>query len=65
MTHICEYECMEVCVCIASRKTGECNCSVSGVVIDGETKRMLRCVQMYIDEDPANHLLKKPKTILI
>ena len=32
---------------------------------DGETKRMLRRVQMYIDEDPVNHLLNKSKTILI
>ena len=32
---------------------------------DGETKRMLRRVQIYIDEDPANRLLNKSKTILI
>ena len=30
-----------------------------------ETKRVLRRVQMYIDEDPANRLLNKSKTILI
>ena len=32
---------------------------------DGETKRVLRRVQMYIDENPVNHLLNKSKTILI
>ena len=32
---------------------------------DDETKRVLRRVQMYIDEDPANRLLNKSKTILI
>ena len=32
---------------------------------DGETQRVLRRVQMYIDEDPENRLLNKPKTILI
>ena len=32
---------------------------------DGETKRVLRRVQMYIDEDPENRLLNKSKTILI
>ena len=32
---------------------------------DGETKRVLRRVQIYIDEDPGNPLLNKPKTILI
>ena len=32
---------------------------------DGETKKMLRRVQVYIDEDPGNHLLNKSKTILI
>ena len=32
---------------------------------DGETKRALRHVQMYIDEDPGNRLLNKSKTILI
>ena len=32
---------------------------------DGETKRMPRRVQMYIDEDPGNRLLNKSKTILI
>ena len=32
---------------------------------DGETKRMLRHVQMYIDEYPGNRLLNKSKTILI
>ena len=32
---------------------------------DGETKRMLKRVQMYIDEDPGNRLLNKSKTILI
>ena len=32
---------------------------------DGETKRVLRRVQMYIDEDPGNRLLNKSKTILI
>ena len=32
---------------------------------DGETKKVLRCVQMCIDEDPGNPLLNKSKTILI
>ena len=32
---------------------------------DGETKNVLRRVQMYIDEDPGNRLLNKSKTILI
>ena len=32
---------------------------------DGETKRVLRRVQMYIDEDPGDRLLNKSKTILI
>ena len=32
---------------------------------DGETKKVLRCVQMYIDEDLGNRLLNKSKTILI
>ena len=32
---------------------------------DGKTKRVLRRVQMYIDEDPGNRLLNKSKTILI
>ena len=32
---------------------------------DGETKRVPRRVQMYIDEDPGNRLLNKSKTILI
>ena len=32
---------------------------------DGETKKVLRRVQMYIDEDPGNRLLNKSKTILI
>ena len=32
---------------------------------DGEAKRVLRRVQMYIDEDPGNRLLNKSKTILI
>ena len=32
---------------------------------DGETEKVLRRVQMYIDEDPGNRLLNKSKTILI
>ena len=32
---------------------------------DGETKEVLRRVQMYIDEDPGNRLLNKSKTIFI
>ena len=32
---------------------------------DGETKKVLRHVQKYIDEDPDNRLLNKSKTILI
>ena len=32
---------------------------------DGETKKALRRVQMYIDEDPGNLLLNKSETILI
>ena len=32
---------------------------------NGKTKRVLRRVQMYIDEDPGNRLLNKSKTILI
>ena len=32
---------------------------------DGETKKVLRRVQMYIDEDPENRLLNKSKAILI
>ena len=32
---------------------------------DGEAKRVLRRVQMFIDEDPGNRLLNKSKTILI
>ena len=32
---------------------------------DGETKEILRRVQMYIDEDRGNRLLNKSKTILI
>ena len=32
---------------------------------DGETKRVLRRVQMYIDEDPGNRLLNKTILILI
>ena len=32
VTHVCEYECMELCVCTASRKTDECNCSIGSVV---------------------------------
>ena len=31
---------------------------------DGEAKRVLRRVQMYIDEDPGNRLSNKSKTIL-
>ena len=32
---------------------------------DGETKKVLRREQMYIDEDPGNRFLNKSKTILI
>ena len=32
MTHLCEYECVEVYVCTASRETDECNCSIGSVV---------------------------------
>ena len=32
---------------------------------DGETKKALRRVQIYIDEDPGNRLSNKSKTILI
>ena len=32
---------------------------------DGETKKVPRRVQMYIDEDPGNRLSNKSKTILI
>ena len=32
---------------------------------DGETKKVLRRVQMYINEDPENRSLNKSKTILI
>ena len=32
---------------------------------DDETKKVLRRVQMYIDEDPGNRLLNKSETILI
>ena len=32
---------------------------------DGETKKELRRVQTYIDEDPGNRLLNKSITILI
>ena len=32
---------------------------------DGETKKVPKRVQMYIDEDLGNRLLNKSKTILI
>ena len=32
---------------------------------DDETKKVLRRVQMYINEDPENRSLNKSKTILI
>ena len=32
---------------------------------DGETKKLLRRVQMYIDGNPGNRLLNKSKIILI
>ena len=32
---------------------------------DGETKKVLRRVQIYIDENPGNRLLNKSITILI
>ena len=55
VTRLYGYECIEVCVCAASRKTDECNYSVGSVVwkmvSHGE---VLRRVQMYIDEDPGN-----------
>ena len=46
-----------------SRETDERNCSIGSVV--WKTKKVLRRVQMYIDEDPGNRLLNKSKTILI
>ena len=53
---------MKVCVCAASRKTDECNCPVIWKML---RQRVLRRVQMYIDEDPGNRLLNKSKIILI
>ena len=47
----------------ASRKTEECNCSVDKE--DCETKRVLRRVQMCIDEYLVHHKLNKSETILI
>ena len=32
VTRVCEYECIEVYVCTASRKTDECNCVIGSVV---------------------------------
>ena len=41
-------------------------CIVSLVTLeDGETKKVLRRVQIYIDEDPGNRLLNKFIIILI
>ena len=41
-------------------------CIVSLVTLeDGETKKVLRRVQIYIDEDPGNRLLNKIIIILI
>ena len=49
----------EIRVRAAFRKTDECSRSVGSVV-----RKMLRLVQMNIDEDPGNRLLNKFKTIL-
>ena len=66
MTHVCEYEYAQVCVCAVSRKTDECNYSIGSLGMeDGETKKVLRRVQIYIDENPGNRLLNKSITILI
>ena len=50
----------EIRVRAAFRKTDECSRSVGSVV-----RKMLRLVQMNIDEDPGNRLLNRSKTILI
>ena len=51
-------------MCVASRKTDKLFYWQRGME-DGDTMKVLRCVQMYIDEDPGNRLLNKSKTILI
>ena len=57
VTHVREFERVEVC---ASGKTNW-QCGME----DGETKRAVRRVQMYIDQDPGNRSLNKFKIILI
>ena len=61
VTHIYEYQCVKY--VRAQRIVKQVNATVS--LEDGETKRVLRRVQMYIDEDPGNRLSNKSKTILI
>ena len=51
-------------MCVAFRKTDKLFYWQRGME-DGDTMKVLRCVQMYIDEDPGNRLLNKSKTILI
>ena len=51
-------------MCVAFRKTDKLFYWQRGME-DGDTIKVLRCVQMYIDEDPGNRLLNKSKTILI
>ena len=53
----------EICVCTAFRKTEERNYFVGKE--DSETKRVLRRVQMCIDEYLENHILNKSESILI
>ena len=49
-----------VCACTESRKIEECNCSVDSVV-----KKMMRRVEMCIDEYLVNYISNKSETILI
>ena len=49
----------------AQHLENQMNVTVLSCMEDGETKNVLRRVQMYIDEDPGNGLLNKSKTILL
>ena len=61
VTHIYEYQCVKY--VRAQRIVKQVNATVS--LEDGETKRVLRRVQICIDEDLVNRILNNSETILI
>ena len=65
MTHIYEYECVEVCACAASRKTEECNVSYIWWQKRWREKKSAETRTMFIHEYLENHVLYKYETILI